>query len=68
MGVTDLGRVFQAAVDDLAPVVAEKQAVVKIGEMLPGPTELVARGPDGERTCELRIGFYRVTTSPTAAR
>lgn len=33
MGVTDLGRVFQAAVDDLAPVVAEKQAVVKIGEL-----------------------------------
>ena len=42
-------------------------AVVKIGEMLPGPAELVARGPDGERTCELRIGFYRVT-STTAAR
>lgn len=34
-------------------------AVVKISEMLPGPDELVARGPDGMRTSELRIGFYR---------
>jgi hypothetical protein len=32
---------------------------VKISEMLPGPDELVARGPDGLRTSELRMGFYR---------
>jgi len=35
-------------------------ATVKISEMLPGPDELVARGPDGLRTSELRMGFYRV--------
>jgi hypothetical protein len=34
-------------------------ALVKISEMLPGPGELVARGPDGLRTSELRMGFYR---------
>jgi len=34
-------------------------AVVKISEMLPGPGELVGRGPDGLRTVELRMGFYR---------
>jgi len=34
-------------------------AIVKLSEMLPGPGELVARGPDGLRTSELRIGFYR---------
>jgi hypothetical protein len=34
-------------------------ALVKIGEMLPGPGELVAHGADGLRTCELRMGFYR---------
>jgi hypothetical protein len=34
-------------------------AVVKISEMLPGPGELIARGPDGPRTAELRMGFYR---------
>jgi hypothetical protein len=35
-------------------------ALVKISEMLPGPDELVARGPDGPRTSELRMGFYRI--------
>ena len=34
-------------------------ALVKLGEMLPGPDELVARAADGLRTSELRIGFYR---------
>ena len=34
-------------------------ASVRIREMVPGPEELVARGPDGLRTSELRIGFYR---------
>jgi hypothetical protein len=34
-------------------------ALVKISELLPGPDELVARGPDGPRTSELRMGFYR---------
>jgi len=34
-------------------------AIVKISEMLPGPDELVGRGPDGLRTAELRMGFYR---------
>ncbi len=34
-------------------------AVVKISEMLPAPDELVARGPDGLRTAELRMGFQR---------
>ncbi len=34
-------------------------AVVKISEMLPGPDELIARGPDGLRTSELRVGLYR---------
>jgi hypothetical protein len=34
-------------------------AIVKISEMLPGPDELIARGPDGLRTAELRMGFYR---------
>ncbi len=34
-------------------------ATVKLSEMLPGPGELVARGPDGLRTAELRMGFYR---------
>ncbi len=32
---------------------------VKFSEMLPGPDELVARGPDGARTSEIRMGFYR---------
>jgi hypothetical protein len=35
-------------------------ASVKFTEMLPGPGELVARGPDGPRTSELRMGFYRL--------
>jgi hypothetical protein len=34
-------------------------ANVKFSEMLPGPDELVARGPDGRRTAEMRMGFYR---------
>jgi hypothetical protein len=34
-------------------------AVVRFSEMLPGPDELVAHGPDGLRTTELRMGFYR---------
>ena len=34
-------------------------ATVKFSEMLPAPDELVARGPDGARTAELRMGFYR---------
>jgi hypothetical protein len=34
-------------------------AIIKLSEMLPGPDELVARGPDGLRTAELRMGFYR---------
>lgn len=34
-------------------------AIVKVSEMLPGPDELLARGPDGRRTAELRMGFYR---------
>jgi len=34
-------------------------ALIKFSEMLPGPGELVARGPDGLRTSELRMGFYR---------
>jgi hypothetical protein len=38
-------------------------AVVKLSEMLPGPDELVARGPDGRRTAELRMGFYRLPIS-----
>lgn len=36
-----------------------EDAVVTISEMLPGPDELVARGPDGPRTAELRLGLYR---------
>ncbi|HSR97574.1 MAG TPA: hypothetical protein VLM79_11010, partial [Kofleriaceae bacterium] len=35
-------------------------AVVKLTEMLPAPGELVATGPDGPRTSELRMGFYRL--------
>jgi hypothetical protein len=35
-------------------------ATVKLSEMLPGPDELVARGADGFRTSELRMGFYRL--------
>ncbi len=34
-------------------------AVLKISEMLPTGDELVASGPDGLRTSELRMGFYR---------
>ncbi|HET7502103.1 MAG TPA: lantibiotic dehydratase, partial [Kofleriaceae bacterium] len=34
-------------------------ALVKFSEMLPGPDELIARGPDGLRTAELRMGYYR---------
>jgi len=34
-------------------------AVLRLSEMLPGPDELIARGPDGLRTAELRMGFYR---------
>ncbi len=34
-------------------------ATVRFGEVLPAPGELVARGPDGARTVELRMGFYR---------
>jgi hypothetical protein len=37
-----------------------EDAIVKFSEMLPGPDELVCRGPDGFRTAELRMGFYRV--------
>jgi hypothetical protein len=49
-------------------------AFVKLTEMLPGPDELVAQAPDGPRTAELRMGFYRtcapgaLTTSTTAGR
>ena len=35
-------------------------SAVKLTEMLPGPDELTARGPDGRRTSELRMAFYRV--------
>ena len=35
-------------------------AVVRLTEMLPGPDELFATGPDGPRTSELRMGFYRL--------
>ncbi|HEU4733130.1 MAG TPA: hypothetical protein VFT22_34795, partial [Kofleriaceae bacterium] len=34
-------------------------AAVKISEMLPAPDELIADAPDGMRTSELRLGFYR---------
>jgi hypothetical protein len=34
-------------------------ASVKLSEMLPAPGELVCRAPDGLRTAELRMGFYR---------
>lgn len=34
-------------------------AVVKISEMLPSPEELLTEAPDGLRTSELRMGFYR---------
>jgi hypothetical protein len=34
-------------------------ATVRFSEVLPAPDELVARGPDGARTSELRVGFYR---------
>jgi hypothetical protein len=36
------------------------EATVKFSEMLPGPDELVCHAPDGLRTAELRMGFYRV--------
>ena len=36
-----------------------EDATVKFSEMLPGPDELVAHAPDGLRTAELRMGFYR---------
>jgi hypothetical protein len=35
-------------------------AVVRLTEMLPGPDELFASAPDGARTSELRMGFYRL--------
>ena len=31
-----------------------------LSEMLPDGDELLAEGPDGPRTCELRMGFYRL--------
>ena len=37
----------------------QADGVVRFSEMLPGPDELIARGPDGPRTSELRLGFYR---------
>ena len=33
LGVVDLGRIFQAVVEDLDPLVSEKQAVVKVGSL-----------------------------------
>jgi signal transduction histidine kinase len=33
VSVVELGRVFEAAVSDLAPVVAEKEAVVEVGDL-----------------------------------
>lgn len=36
------------------------ETLVKLSEMLPAGDELLARGPDGVRTSELRMGFYRV--------
>ncbi len=33
LGVVDLGRLFDAVLEDLAPLVAEKQAVVKVGDL-----------------------------------
>ena len=41
--------------------ILEKQSgtIVKFTEMLPGSDELIATGPDGPRTSELRMGFYR---------
>jgi hypothetical protein len=36
------------------------EAIVGVSEMAPGPDELVATGPDGTRTSELRIGVYRL--------
>jgi hypothetical protein len=35
-------------------------ASVSLSEMLPQGDELLAEGPDGPRTCELRMGFYRL--------
>jgi hypothetical protein len=45
-----LGNLLERRPDD---------ATVKFSEMLPGPDELVAHAPDGLRTAELRMGFYR---------
>ena len=52
-----LANVIQRQPDD---------AVVRISEMLPDPSELAAHGADGLRTSELRMGFYRVPATTTA--
>jgi hypothetical protein len=55
----DFGNVF--LLESIAKMVEAlpEDAAVKIGEMLPAGDELVARGPDGLRTSELRMGYYR---------
>jgi len=49
-------------IETFAHLVARQPAesAVRLSEMLPGPDELFARGPDGARTSELRMGFYRL--------
>jgi len=37
----------------------ERDAVVNVSEMLPGYDQLALRGPDGMRTCELRMCTWR---------
>jgi hypothetical protein len=60
--LVDFENVF--LLEALANVMQSKrdEDVVRISEMLPDPNELVALGPDGSRTSELRIGFYRLPT------
>jgi hypothetical protein len=55
----DFENVF--LVEALANMVERQpdDALVRFTEMLPDADELVARGPDGARTAELRMGFYR---------
>jgi hypothetical protein len=43
-------------------------ASVTLSEMLPDGDELLAEGPDGPRTCELRMGFYRLAQDTRGVR
>ena len=63
-GSIDLGTMELMLVDDAFVFTCKGEQIVplvalKISEMLPAPDELLTHAPDGLRTSELRMGFYR---------